>query len=291
MPGLAAAPRSAGGHGQQVGQERGRTGDGEWEPQTHLSFLIFALEKQFLLMSVRCGEVGKIRGAFVSTSPQSRKHVLKSFGLQGKPRRKRPKLLPVETPCLALGICSPHHGRVGAGVHPIGKGVPSPLQGSLPHLFNRTSPPEVGICSCSSPSEERGDPARAPALSVVSPLALPRGVRYCPVGPRHKGRWQHLAEGTMSWSLSAARFPSDLGIIPSSPWACPPTPTNRVNVDVLRKPPRPCCSHVGLLSGDPRGREGEGGSEASRLRSLSAAPHVPPQPGQPLWALGTGAQE
>lgn len=61
MPGLAAAPRSAGGHGQQVGQEPGKTGDGEWEPQTHLSFLIFALEKQFLPMP-GAERLGKSRG-------------------------------------------------------------------------------------------------------------------------------------------------------------------------------------------------------------------------------------
>lgn len=95
----------------------------------------------------------------------------------------------------------------------------------------------------------------------------------------------------MSWSLSAAHFPSDLGIIPSSRWACPPTAANWVNADVLRKPPQPCCFHGEQPSGDPCSREGEGGSEASRLRSLSAAPHVPPQPGQPLRAQGMGTQE
>lgn len=32
----------------------------------------------------------------------------------------------METPCLALGIHSPHHGREGASVHPIGEGGPQP---------------------------------------------------------------------------------------------------------------------------------------------------------------------
>lgn len=179
----------------------------------------------------------------------------------------------------------------GAGVHLTGEEGPQSSPGLTSSSVQRTSPPEVETCFCSSLDEERGDPTRTPALSTVSHQAFPRGVRYCSMGPPHKGRGQHLAEGTVSWSLSAARFPSDLGIIPSSPWAWPLTAANQVNADALREPPWPRCSHVGLLSGAPPGGQGEGGSEASHLWSLSAAPHVPPQPGQPLWALGTGAQE